>query len=70
MRKSYAAPSMDKNYQAEDDARHLMRAFEVQSDRKRLKAAQAALKKVETEAQQSLMYTKVAKKLKQTFSED
>lgn len=37
--------SMDKEWQAEDDMRTLVRAEEVRKDPKRLKAAQAMAKK-------------------------
>jgi hypothetical protein len=44
---SPAMPSMDRNYQDEDDHRTLMRAAEIGNDRKRLSGARRHHKKEE-----------------------
>lgn len=54
----------DKDFQREEDARTLMRAVEIRSDAKRLKAAQKELDKMEREAKKASLDRKIAKKLK------
>lgn len=59
----------ESDFEAESDARTLMRATEIQKDPKRLARAQRALKQVEKEAEETLMNSKVAKKLKRLGQE-
>lgn len=58
---------MDKEYEAENDARSLREAMKVQSSPKRLKAAKAALKKMVVESEQTIRETRAAQGLKKAF---
>lgn len=60
-------PSVSSDYQAEDDARTLMRAEEVRGDNGRLGKAAKAVKKLEAEAQRTLLHAKVVKGMKRAF---
>lgn len=59
----------ESDYRAESDAHSLMRAVEVQGDKKRLAAAKKALRKTEDEARKSLLHAKVVKGLKKAFGD-
>ncbi len=58
---------MDMEYEAENDARALRDATAVRGSPKRLKRAQAALKKMAAETQKTLMETRAAQGLKRAF---
>lgn len=55
------------DYQAEDDARHLMRAHEIASDPKRHAKAGKALDKLHADKQKEAIHAKAAKGLKKAF---
>lgn len=63
-------PTVSSDYQAEDDARTLMRAQEVSGDTTRLGKAAKAVKKLEDEAKRTLLHAKVVKGLKRAFKPD
>lgn len=64
------SPSYEKDYQAQDDARHLMHAQEVMSDKKRHSAAKKHLDKMHKERAKESMHAKAAKGLKRAFPSD
>lgn len=57
----------DKDYQARDDARHLIETTKVHSDPKRHKAAQKAVDDMAKEANETILHAKAAKGLKRAF---
>jgi len=57
-------PASDKSWEAESDARSLVEYNKIMADPKRLARAKKALVKMEREAEETLLHTKVAKKLK------
>jgi hypothetical protein len=57
-------PFDEKEFERQEDARTLIRSVEIQSDSKRLKAAQKEMTKMEAEAKKASLDRKIAKKLK------
>lgn len=57
----------DTDYQAQDDAHHLMRAHEITSDPKRHAKAGKALDKLHADKKKEALHAKAAKGLKKAF---
>lgn len=64
-----AMTAHDKEWEAEDDARALMTAAKLRKDPKRLARAKKALAKIEKEAKETQLVSKVARGLKKVFGD-
>jgi len=65
--KTKSVSSMDRDWEAEDDARAMIRMAEIAADPKRRSRAEKALKEQEKKAKGALLHVKVARGLKKVF---
>lgn len=62
-------PSHMKDYEAHDDARHLIESQKIMADSKRHGKAKKAMDEQAAEAKSTLLHVKAAKGLKKAFAE-
>jgi hypothetical protein len=65
--KASTSPSMDRDWEAEEDARAMTRMAEITGDSKRRSRAEKALKEQERKAKDALLHVKAARGLKKVF---
>lgn len=64
MKGEVSVPKPESDWEAESDARSLIEYNKIMKDPKRFARAKKALVKMEKEAEETLLHTKTAKKLK------